>query len=122
MTPPKGVTFAPATTTDEMMQRMLDAQMLLAQNLDRTTFGQAIAIAVSSAMTASTGTIGSEVSTGISKAMMDVLIPALQAGIPTMAAKIPKISGAAAVATRGAPSNPLTIKLGPNESIADFHQ
>jgi hypothetical protein len=99
---------------------MRDAQMLLAQNLDPTTFGQAIAIAVSSAMTAATGTIGSEVSTGISKAMKDVLIPSLQAGIPTMTAKIPKISGTAAVATCEAPSNPIAIKLGPNKSIADF--
>jgi hypothetical protein len=102
------------------MQRMLDSQMLLARNLDPNTFGQAIAIAVSTAMTASTGTIGSDVSNGTSKAMMDVLILALQAGIPTMAAKVPKIPSTTAVTTRGAPSNPLTIKLGPNESIADF--
>jgi hypothetical protein len=120
-TSPKGVTFSSSShPTDDMMQQMLDAQMLLAQNLDPSTFGQAIATAVSAAMTTSTGSIGTQVSVGISKAMTDVLIQALQAGIPTMVAKIPKLSGTTAVVTRGSPSNPLTIVLGPNESIADF--
>jgi hypothetical protein len=72
-----------APPLEEMIQWMIDAQILLATNLDPTTFGQAIATAVSSTMTASTGTIGTQVSAGITKAMEDVLIPALQAGIPT---------------------------------------
>jgi hypothetical protein len=88
----------------------------------RRTFGRAVATAVSSAMTASTGTIGTQVSAGtsIAKAMEDMLIPALQSGIPTLAAKPPKLSGVTAVATRGLPSNPLTIVLGPNETIAEL--
>jgi hypothetical protein len=101
-----------ATDTDDGLQRMLDSQALLAQNLDPTTFGAAIALAVTIAMTASTSTIRAEVSTGISAAMTNVLIPALQARIPTIAAKAPKLSGTVPVTKRGA--------LGPNESIADF--
>ena len=54
------------------------------------------------------------------QALTDVLIPALQAGIPTTTTKIPKVPGTTIIATRGAPSNPLTIKLGPQESISDF--
>jgi hypothetical protein len=71
-------------------------------------------------MTASTGTIGTQVSAGVAKAMGDVLIPALQAGIPTLMAKSPKLSGVTAVATRGSASNPLTLMLGLNETIAEF--
>jgi hypothetical protein len=102
------------------VQRMLDSQVLLAQNLDPTTFGAAVALAVTTAMTASTSTIGTEVSTGISNAMKNVLIPALQAGIPTITAKAPKLSGTATVTKRGTPNNLLTIALELNESITDF--
>ena len=76
---PKKVSFS---SSDEMMQGMLGSQVLLAKYLNPVTFGNAIAKAVSSALTATIGTnaIGSEVSKGLSKAMEDILIPALQAG------------------------------------------
>ena len=110
------------TTSDQMMQGILDSQILLARHLDPATFGKAITTAVSSALTTTigAGTFGAEVGHGTSKAMTDVLIPALQAGIPTVTAKMSKIPGSTAVTTCGAPSNPLTIKLGPHESICDF--
>jgi hypothetical protein len=66
-TPPKVVKFA--TDTNDIMQQMLDSQAPLARNLDPTKFGAAIALAVTTAMTASTSTIGTEVSTGISDAV-----------------------------------------------------
>ena len=87
---PRKVSF---TSSDEMMKGMLDSQALLARHLDPATFGSTIATAVSSALTATigTGTIGSKVSNGISKAMKDILIPALQAGITTTMTKTPKV-------------------------------
>ena len=117
--PPKKVSFS---SSDEVMKGILESQVLLAKHLDPATFGQAIATAVSSVLTTTigAGTIESEVSNGISQAMKDVLIPALQASIPTTTTKTPKVPGTMIVTTRGAPSNPLTIKLAPNESISDF--
>ena len=116
---PKKVSF---TSLDEMMKGMLDSQALLAKHLDPATFGSAIATAVSSVLTATigTGTIRSKVSNGTLKAMKDILIPVLQAGITTTMTKTPKVPCTTIVATRGAPSNPLTIKLAPHESISDF--
>ena len=107
---PKKASFM---SSDEMMKGVLDSQVLLARHLDPATFGSAIATAVRCALTATigTGTIGSQVSNGVSKAMKDVLIPALQAGNTTTTTKTPKVPGTTIVATRGAPSNPLTIKL-----------
>jgi hypothetical protein len=107
--------------SDELMKKLIDAQVLLASNLDPRTFGRAIATAVSSTMTASKGTIGTQVSAGIEKAIKDTLIPALQAGIPTLTmTKSPKINDTTAVHMRGSPSNHLTPLLGPNETIGDF--
>ena len=116
---PKKVSF---TSSDEMMKGMLDSQVLLARHLDPATFGSAIASAVSSALTTTigAGNIGSEVSDGTSKAMKDTLIPALQAGITTTMTKTPKGPSTTIVTTHGAPSNPLTFKLGSHESISDF--
>jgi hypothetical protein len=113
-------TSSSAHPLDDMIQQLIDEQILLAKNLDPNTFGMAVATAVSSTMTSSTGTIGTQVSAGITKAMEEILIPALQAGIPTLAAKPPKISGVAAVATCGSPSNPLRLVLEPNKTVAEF--
>jgi hypothetical protein len=112
-------TGASSPTSDEMMKKLIDAQVLLASNLDPRTFGRTIAAAVSSTVTSSTGTIGTQVGAGVEKAIKDSLIPAC--GIPTLTmTKPPKINDATAIHTRGSPSNPITPLLGPNETISDF--
>jgi hypothetical protein len=121
-------TLATATSTgtsshpsDNLMKKLIDAQVLLATNLDPGTFSKAITTAASSAMNSSTRTTGTQVSAGIMKAIKDVLIPALQAGIPMMTmTKPPEISGATAIHTLGLPISPIPLLLGPNETIGDF--
>jgi hypothetical protein len=114
-------TGASSSTSDKMMKKLIDAQVLLASNLDPRTFGRAITAAVSSAVTSSTGTIGTQVGAGIEKAIKDSLIPAHQAGIPTLTmTKLPKINSATAIHTHGSPSNPITPLLGPSETISDL--
>ena len=87
------------TPSEDMVRGILDTQALLIKHLDPKTFGDALGKAVSNALAPTIGTHP----TGT-----------------TGTAKIPRAPGTTTVATRGAPNNPLTIKLGPNESMSDF--
>jgi hypothetical protein len=117
-------TFSVSTGTatmpmDELMKKFIDVQVLFAATFNPVTVGTFIATAINTAVNPTT--IGTQVGAGIESAITNKLIPALQAGIPTLTMNKPKTNGVAAVTTTcGSPSNPVPPLLGPNESVSDF--
>ena len=67
-------TGVPSPTLDKLTKKLIDAQVQLPSNLDPRTFSKAIAAAVSSAVTSSPGTIGTQVGAGIEKVIKDSLV------------------------------------------------
>ena len=97
---PKRVAFS---ASEDTIRDMLRTQTSLLKHLNPKTFGDVLGKAVSDALASNLSTPPTGTPLGTAGTVKTARVP-----------------GTTSVATRGAPNNLLTVKLGPNESISDF--